>query len=63
MIGMFAGAIGGVIAGLAGGQIIGVAIGVALKCLGSAPAAYMILAMLADVIDILSSRKTSAPTA
>ena len=28
-----------------------VAIGVALKCLGSAPAAYLILAMLADVID------------
>lgn len=51
MTGMFAGVIGGVIAGLANGQIIGVAIGVALKCLGSAPAAYMILAMLADVID------------
>ncbi len=33
------------------GQIVPVAIGVALKCLGSAPACYMILAMLADVID------------
>ena len=31
--------------------IVPVAIGVALKCLGSAPACYMILAMLADVID------------
>ena len=28
-----------------------VAVGVALKCLGSAPACYLILAMLADVID------------
>ena len=32
-------------------QFVPVAIGVALKCLGSAPACYMILAMLADVID------------
>lgn len=51
MIGMIAGAAGGVIAILGNGQIIPVAIGVALKCLGSAPACYMILAMLADVID------------
>jgi GPH family glycoside/pentoside/hexuronide:cation symporter len=43
--------VGGVIAGFANGNIIGVAIGVALKCLGSAPACYLILAMLADVID------------
>lgn len=49
--GMAVGVVGGVIAGLGNGQIIPVAIGVALKCLGSAPAAYMILAMLADVID------------
>lgn len=49
--GMAVGAVGGVIAGLGNGQIVPVAIGVALKCLGSAPAAYMILAMLADVID------------
>jgi len=51
MIGMILGAAGGVIAGLGNGQIIPVAIGVALKCLGSAPACYLILAMLADVID------------
>ena len=38
MLGMLLGAVGGVI-------------GVALKCLGSAPACYMILALLADVID------------
>ncbi len=43
--------VGGVIAGLGNGQIIPVAIGVALKCLGAAPAGYLILAMLADVID------------
>ena len=50
-IGMVVGVIGGVIAGLGNGQIVPVAIGVALKCLGSSPAAYLILAMLADVID------------
>ena len=49
--GMAVGAVGGVIAGLGNGQIVPVAIGVALKCLGSAPACYLILAMLADVID------------
>lgn len=51
MTGMLVGVAGGIIAGLGGGQIVPVAIGVALKCLGSAPAAYLILAMLADVID------------
>ena len=51
MIGMVVGAAGGVIAGLGGGNIVPVAIGVALKCLGSSPACYLILAMLADVID------------
>lgn len=51
LAGMLIGIIGGVIAGLSSGNIVGVAIGVALKCLGSAPACYLILAMLADVID------------
>ena len=51
MVGMIVGALGGVIAGLGGGSIVPVAIGVALKCLGSSPACYLILAMLADVID------------
>lgn len=50
-IGMIVGCIGGVIAGFGGSNIVPVAIGVALKCLGSAPACYLILAMLADVID------------
>lgn len=51
MVGMLLGAAGGVIAGLGGSHIVPVAIGVALKCLGSTPACYMILALLADVID------------
>lgn len=51
LIGMVIGVLGGVIAGLGHGSIVPVAIGVALKCLGSAPACYLILAMLADVID------------
>ena len=49
--GMVIGVIGGIIAGLGNGQIVPVAVGVAIKCLGSAPACYLILAMLADVID------------
>lgn len=48
---MLFGAVGGVIAGLGSHNIVLVGIGVALKCLGSSPAAYLILAMLADVID------------
>jgi len=50
-IGMLVGVAGGVIAGLGNGNIVQTAIGIALKCLGSAPACYLILAMLADVID------------
>lgn len=49
--GLLLGVAGGVIAGLGNGSIIPVALGVALKCLGSAPGCYLILAMLADVID------------
>ena len=48
---MALGAVGGVIAGFGSGHIVPVAIGVALKCLGSSPACYLILAMIADVID------------
>ncbi|MGX8686900.1 MAG: MFS transporter [bacterium] len=51
MAGMILGVFGGIIAGMGGGNIVAVGIGVALKCLGSAPACYLILAMLADVID------------
>ena len=51
LVGMAVGVAGGIIAGLGGSNIVPVAIGIALKCLGSAPACYLILAMLADVID------------
>lgn len=51
MAGMLLGAVGGLIAWFGNGAIVPVAIGVALKCLGSAPACYVILALLADVID------------
>lgn len=56
MVGMLAGAAGGVIAGLGSHNFVLVAVGVALKCLGSAPACYLILAMLADVIDHIEFR-------
>ncbi|MBO5621745.1 MAG: MFS transporter [Butyrivibrio sp.] len=42
---------GGVLAGLFSDNLIMVGIGVGLKCFGSSPACYLILAMLADVID------------
>jgi GPH family glycoside/pentoside/hexuronide:cation symporter len=48
---MIIGVIGGVLAGCFSTNIVLVGIGVALKCLGSSPACYVILAMLADVID------------
>ena len=57
MVGMLAGAVGGVIAGLGSHNFVLVAIGVALKCLGSAPACYLILAMLADVIDHIEFKR------
>ena len=59
---MLLGAAGGIIAGLGGGSIVPVAIGVALKCLGSSPACYLILAMIADVSTTLSTVPASAPT-
>ncbi|MDB8709227.1 MFS transporter [Mediterraneibacter gnavus] len=57
MVGMFVGTAGGVIAILGNGRIVPVAVGVALKCLGSAPACYMILALLSDVIDHIEYKK------
>ena len=56
MLGMLIGGAGGVIALFGGNQMVPVAIGVALKCLGSSPACYMILAMLADVIDYIEMK-------
>lgn len=49
--GLVIGVAGGIIAAMGGSGIVPVGVGIALKCLGSAPAAYLILAMLADVID------------
>ncbi len=57
LLGLLLGVVGGIIAGLGSGQIIPVAIGVALKCLGAAPAGYLILAMLADVIDHIEYKR------
>lgn len=54
--GMIVGVIGGVIAGLFYDDIVPAAIGIALKCLGSAPAGYMILAMLADCLDHIEAK-------
>lgn len=51
LAGLALGVVGGVIAGLGGNNLVLVGIGIALKCLGSSPACYLILAMLADVID------------
>ena len=48
---MFVGFLGGVLAGLFPENLVMVGIGVGIKCLGSSPAAYLILAMIADVID------------
>ena len=61
MIGMLVGCAGGVLALAGNGHLVPVASGVALKCFGSAPACYMILAMLADVIDHIEY-KTSIRT-
>ena len=50
------GAVGGVIAGCSQGRLIPTAIGVALKCFGSAPTCYLLVAMMADVIDYVEYR-------
>ncbi len=55
-VGMIIGTIGGVIAIIGQNSVIVVSIGVALKCLGSSPACYMILAMIADVLDHLEAK-------
>ena len=53
LAGLALGVVGGVIAGLGGNNLVVVGIGIALKCLGSSPACYLILAMLADAIGLL----------
>lgn len=56
IVGMIIGVAGGIIAGIWPTNMVPVAIGVALKCLGSAPACYMILAMIADMLDHLEAK-------
>ncbi len=57
MAGMIIGAFGGLIAIMGDGHIVPVAVGVAIKCLGSSPACYMILALIADVIDYIENKR------
>ena len=55
--GLIIGVIGGIIAIIGQGNVVPVAIGVALKCLGSAPACYMILAMISDALDHIEAKR------
>lgn len=54
--GMCIAIVGGVLMGISGGNVIMVSVGVALRCLGEAPACYMILAMISDVLDNVEAR-------
>lgn len=56
IIGMIVGALGGVLAGIFYDNMVVAAVGIALKCLGSAPAGYMILAMIADCLDHIEAK-------
>ena len=56
MVGLLIGAAGGVLAGLFPNNFYVVCVGVALKSFGSSPACYMILAMIADVLDHLEAK-------
>lgn len=57
LVGMIIGVIGGIIAIIGGQNIIPVAIGVTFKCLGSAPACYLILAMISDSLDHIEAKE------
>ena len=57
LLGMLVGVAGGILAGIFYDNFVLVAIGVAIKCLGSAPAGYMILAMLADCLDHMEAKQ------
>lgn len=56
IIGMLLGVVGGIVAGVWCDNVVAVAVGVALKCLGSAPAGYLMLAMISDVLDHLEAK-------
>ena len=49
--GFLIGILGGFVAGAGNAHVVPTAVGVALKCLGCSPIAYLVLAILADVID------------
>lgn len=57
LIGCIIAVVGGVIAGIFPNNFYAVAVGVALKSLGSSPACYMILAMIADVLDHIEAKR------
>lgn len=57
LIGCTVAVAGGVIAGIFPDNFYAVAVGVALKSLGSSPACYMILALIADVLDHIEAKR------
>ena len=57
LIGCIVAFAGGLIAGLFPSNFYAVAIGVALKSFGSSPACYMILALIADVLDHIEAKR------
>ena len=57
LMGCIIAVIGGVIAGIFPSNFYAVAVGVALKSLGSSPACYMILALIADVLDHIEAKR------
>lgn len=57
LIGCIIGVAGGVIAGIFPDNFYAVAVGVALKSFGSSPACYMILALIADVLDHIEAKR------
>ena len=56
LTGLIIGAAGGILAGAFPSNFYIVAVGVAMKSFGSSPTCYMILAMLADVLDHLEAK-------
>ena len=57
LVGCIVAAAGGLLAGFFANNFYVVATGVAIKSLGSSPACYMILAMIADVLDHIEAKR------
>lgn len=57
LIGCTVAVAGGVIAGIFPNNFYAVAVGVALKSFGSSPACYMVLALIADVLDHIEAKR------